>query len=118
MDATPAVAQVPTTETFFAGVPEIIPSDSTDEPTDGYAFRRFRYITAIVTFSSNIDRAYKLYFDTGYTISLINRRFLYRICPNIQISKMQTPITVKGIGNRRHQADEYVKLKIYLPDDK
>ena len=118
LDATPAVAQVPTTETFFAGVPEIIPSDSTDEPTDGYAFRGFRYVTAMVTFSSNMDRAYELCFDTGCTMSLIDRRFLHRICPDMQISKMQTPMTVKGIGNRRHQADEYVKLKMYLPDDK
>ena len=58
-------------------------------PVEGYAFRGFHYITAMVQLFF-LGSLFDLCFDTGCTMSLIDR--------NAEIKKMSTPMTVKGIG--------------------
>jgi len=53
--------------------------------------------------------------NTGYSVSLIDRQFLLRNLPKVQIHKMATLINVRGIGANKHQTNEYVILLIYLP---
>ena len=94
--------------------PNIIHSASTDPPVEGYAFRGHRFVTALVMFFL-ADRGYELCFDTGCTMSLIDRKFLLETHPGISIKKMVTPMTLRGLGTNTHNASEYIKIKMYLP---
>ena len=91
----------------------IVYSLSTNKPVNRYAFRGYHYITAIIAFAL-LGILYNLCFNIGYTISLINRAFLRHIMPNVKIKQMLILIIVKGIGNRKHNASKYIRLKIYL----
>ena len=51
-------------------------------------------------------------------MSLIDRKFLLENHPDAEIKKISTPMTVKGIGSKRHKASEYVRIKMYLPGKK
>ena len=100
---------VPSTST-----PEVIRSASTDTPVEGYAFRGFHYVTAMVQLFF-LGLLFDLCFDTGCTMSLIDRKFLRDNHPTAEVKKMPTPMTVKGIGTKKHNASEYVKIRMYLP---
>ena len=94
--------------------PEVITSMSTNTPREGYAFRSFHYVTAMIQlFLSGM--LFDLCFDTGCTMSLIDRKFLRDNHPAAEIKKMPTPMTVKGIGSKKHEASEYARIKMYLP---
>ena len=80
---------------------------------EGYAFRGYYYVTAIVMLAPT-GPAYGLYFDTEYTISLINRGFLLNSLPDTDIKRILSFITVKGIGSRRYKASEFIEIKLYL----
>ena len=97
---------------FYAS--DVIELDTVDILQEGYAFRGHRFVTAIVMFVL-AGQIYELCFDTGCTMSLIDRKFLMEVCPKIVIKKTPTPITVKGIGANTHNAREYVRLKMYIP---
>ena len=56
---------------------------------------------------------FNLYFDTSYIISLINRKFL-RNNYSIKIKKISTLIIIKGIRSEKHEASEYIRIKLYL----
>ena len=46
-------------------------------------------------------------------MSLIDRKFVHE--NDIPIKKMPTMMNVKGIGDRKHDASEYVRIKLYFP---
>ena len=94
---------------------KIVYSISTDRPITGYAFRGFHYVTAMIQFFL-LGILYDLCFDTRCIMSLIDRAFLREVYPDAEIKRMSTLMTVKGIGSRKHNASEYVKLKMYLSD--
>ena len=95
---------------------EVIISNSTDTQKEGYIFRNHRFITTLIIFFLARNR-YKLYFNTGYTISLIDRQFLHKIHPKIEIKKMPLPIIVRGLGTTTYNTSEYIRLKFYLPGE-
>ena len=94
--------------------PVVIKSRSTDKPIAGYAFRGYRYVVAEAKFSANGSLA-DICFDTGCVMSLVDRQFLREQVPDVEIRKMPTPMTVRGIGSKRHEASEFVSLEMYLP---
>ena len=110
--ASPAPVSAPVAKS--ATSEHVILSTSTDSPVQGYAFRGFHYVTAVVQLFL-LGLLFDLCFDTGCTMSLIDRKFLRENLPDAEIKKMPTPMTVRGIGNRKHSASEYVKIKMYLP---
>jgi len=57
---------------------------------------------------------YNLYFDTSCIISLINREFLKTNCPNVEVRRIVTPITIRGISEEKYKASEYIKVNLYL----
>ena len=61
---------------------------------------------------TKIDSRYKLYIDLDYTISLINRKFVLN--NNISIKKISTIINIKDINNKKHNASEYIYLKLFF----
>ena len=89
----------------------IIKSVANDSPAEGYAFRGYRYATAFAALTQT-GRRHKLCLDSGCTMSLIDRKFV--LDNNIPIKKMPTVMNVKGIGDRKHDASEYVRIKLHF----
>ena len=54
-------------------------------------------------------------------MSLIDRNFLLKLMGAglvIDVKKMPTPMTVRGLGTNQHDASEFVRISIYLPGTK
>ena len=91
----------------------IIRSDATDVCVEGYSFRGYHYVTVPVSLSEG-GLEHDLCADTGATASLIDREFLRAEYPEAAITRMPTPMTVKGIGESKHDASEYAKVRMFL----
>ena len=64
-------------------------------------------------------KLYEYCFDTGYTISLIDRAFLNQIIAEggIQIEiKKTSSIKVRGLGTKEHNISKYAIIPIYVPN--
>jgi len=57
---------------------------------------------------------YNLYFNTSYIISLINQEFLKANYPNIEVRKIVTLITIRGISKKKYKASKYINVNLYL----
>ena len=89
----------------------VIKSSASDVVVDGYGFRGYRYATAFAALSPTGDK-YKLYLDSGCTISLIDKKFILN--HGIPVRKIPTPMNIRGIGDRRHNASEYIKISLFF----
>lgn len=99
---------------------DIIESDATniiDEP--GCGFRNWHYMTVFFQFNTNPSVMESFTkpacLDTGCTMSLVDRDFLRKHLPDTVIQKTASKITVRGIGSRTHECQNYVRLSLYLP---
>ena len=90
-------------------------SDTAPTKEGGLGFRQWHYITASAKLSPTADLA-SICLNSGCTMTLVNRAFLLKHCPNAQILRIVSPLTVRGIGNERHRTSEYINLNIYFPD--
>ena len=111
----PETSEAPQAERFPA-CPEVVPSNATDVYEEGYTFRGHRFVTAVVMFFL-AGLGYELCFNTGCTMSLVDREYLLKTVPGISIKKMASPMTVRGFGTNTHDASEFVCLKSYLPSE-
>lgn len=97
---------------------QIIESTATDKPIPGRAFRGYRYATVKVSLIYQ-GTLYESCFDTGCTMSLIDRTFLDQIIKEeglgIEI-KRTSPIKVRGLGTREHDVCEYAVIPMYVPN--
>ena len=89
-------------------------SDATPTKEGGLGFRQWHYVTASAKLSPTADLA-SICLDSGCTITLVDRAFLFKHYPNAQILRIVLPLTVRGIGNERHRTSEYINLDIYFP---
>ena len=72
---------------------------STAEPTIStlnYVFRKYIYTKFSATIGTS---SVKNYIDSGYPISIIDRKVLLDAYPNIRIRQIFVFISVRGIGN-------------------
>ena len=53
--------------------------------------------------------------DTGCSVTLMDRAFLTRTHPGLEIRTMASPITVRGLGSNTHQTSEYVVTPLCFP---
>ena len=81
----------------------------------GYAFRGRRYAQVLLKLGSPQNEAKTVCVDTGCGMSLIDRKFLKEFAPTASISIMPTPMTVRGIGDKQHNANQFATLDFYLP---
>ena len=93
------------------GRARVIKSSASDIVVDGYRFRSYRYAIALTALTPTGDK-YKLYLDSGCTISLIDKKFILNY--SIPIQKMPTPINIRGIGDRRYNTSEYIKISLFF----
>ena len=112
-------AQVVTTEAQ-SGTPKVIESSSKASATPGYAFRGYHYARAQLKSSPDAAEAMPGCLDTGAGITLLDRLQRTKHFPDSEISKMSSPIRVRGLGNTMHTTDEFVTVTTYsegeLPD--
>lgn len=99
--------------------PRVIPSQAMPSPSLGLGFRSWHYATVYASLQL-YAKSDAWCIDSGCTMSLIDREYLKLHLPNYLVSQSSQPITVRGIGDRRHPCSEYVTLKIYVAgkDDK
>ena len=95
----------------------VIKSDSPSASYTGYTFRNFHYAMALAKLAIHCTLEH-ICLDTGCSVSLVDRQFLMKNLPDVEMFRMKSPISVRGIGANKHQTDEYVVLPIYLPGKK
>lgn len=97
---------------------QVIESTATDKPIPGRAFRGYRYATVKVSLIYQ-GTTYEFCFDTGCTMSLIDRAFLDQVIKEgglkVEI-KRTSPIKVRGLGTREHDVCEYAIIPMYVPN--
>lgn len=99
---------------------KVIESSSKDSgSTPGYAFRGFHY--AITNLKPTPEsEAMPSCADSGAGITLLDRTQCQKFFPSTKISKMASPIRVRGLGSAMHSTDEFVTVTTYadgeLPD--
>ena len=64
---------------------------------------------------TTLDLSVIIYVNLGYTISLINRKFLKKILLHIIIKKIKVSINVRDIGAVRYVIDKYYLINLYIP---
>ena len=95
--------------------PRIIKSQASGaELGNGFAFRNWTYAMIAAKLDPEKDEE-EVCADTGCGVSLIDREWLGEQCPNGSISKMASPLRVRGVGSSHHETAEFVTQHIYLP---
>ena len=63
-------------------------------------FRRYKYTTTKVKYSSDPEVLKdNKYFDTGTSITLGDRAYIYKASIDLEVKKLATPILVRGLKN-------------------
>ena len=106
--------------TTHASSYQIIESTAKDQLTPNRAFRGYRFATVNISLTYQ-DQLYKYCFDTDCTISLIDQAFFNQILKKandkLQIDiKRTSPIRIRDLGTKKHNACEYTIIPIYIPD--
>ena len=95
--------------------PKIVNSQASGaELGNGFAFRNWTYAMIAAKLSpENVEE--DVCADTGCGVSLIDREWHKQQSPASPISKMATPLRVRGVGSSHHETSEYITQRIYLP---
>jgi hypothetical protein len=104
-------------EVYVANPTNLTLIESTANPTHtpGYAFRSWQYAAAQTSLTARgIIITETICLDTGCTMTLIDKEFLLRQDPDVDIHKRQTEITVRGFGSSRYRVSEYVTVALHL----
>ena len=96
-------------------VSKVVHSNVTNVTIKEYVFRKHRFVIVLIMFIL-IKQSYELCFDTGCIINFIDQKFLLEVFLNIVIKKISTLIIMRDININMHNANEYVKLQMYLSD--
>ena len=51
-------------------------------------------------------------------MTLIDRDFLKEVAPNVVMTKMASPVSVKGVRPRKHSLVDYATINLYFPANK
>ena len=82
--------------------------------TPRHLLRLYHYLRAVVKLSHDAI-AELVCWDTGCSVTLIDRAFLKEQLPKHTILRKDSPLVVRGIGSSHHSTTEYVNLDIYVP---
>lgn len=97
------------------GIPRVVESTaSTSEQGSGFGFRSWNYAMAKVRLTKT-GTDDNVCLDTGCGVTLIDRLWLANLLPNARISKMASPLRVRGVGSSQHETSEYLVTPCYFP---
>lgn len=91
----------------------IVQSSAPPDKGDGYGFRNWKYATIRATIAY-LGAMEDLCLDTGYTMSLVDRKWLHALKPDAVIRRTTNSVTVRGIGDRQHSSSDYATLDLYV----
>ena len=89
-------------------------SDSSQEVGTGHAFRGYHYAMGAAKVTKH-GSTKLLCFDTGCSITLVDRAWLLQALPDLEIRQMSKAITVRGLGSNKHQTSAYTIFPLLLP---
>lgn len=94
------------------GPQEIVKStaNSSKEIGSGHAFRGYHYAMGAAKVTED-----ELCFDTGCSITLVDRAWLKQVLLDKEVRRMASPIMVRGLGSNKHQTSEYAIFPLLLP---
>ena len=103
----------------FAQATEIIKSSASDNSAVNarvpqHILRLYHYLRAKIKLSPRAI-AELVCWDTGCSVTLIDRAFLKSQLPKHTILRKASPLVVRGIGSNKHTTAEYVNLEIHIP---
>lgn len=98
----------------LAGNTPVIISQARPDCSKGLAFLSWHYATFAARLEEN-GAEHDLCGDTGCIMSLVDRKFLQKNLPGLQILQSNAEITVRGIGAYTHLCSEYTIVTIYVP---
>ena len=93
---------------------DVVRSTAPAEANPGYGFRNWHYIEFSLQLSRNSPLS-TICYDTGCTMSLVNKVFLKEQCPDVQIQTLSDAINVRGVGDTMHQCTDFAVLDFYVP---
>lgn len=92
----------------------IIDSTKQDQNHYGFAFRSYRYATVKASLAADSPTD-EFCVDSGTSMSLIDKGYLKAKCPQVEIKRMVSPSSVRGIGTQLHDTSSYAVLDFYVP---
>ena len=103
----------------------IIYSDAVTDCSEGLGFRSWHYATVdgsvaavrndgTVVEGEGEVKPEKITPDSGCTMSVIDRKFLFTQAPEAQVKTMPQPVRVRGIGDAMLDSSEYVNLQLSM----
>lgn len=95
-------------------ISNVIRSTTPAEANPGYGFRNWHYMEFSLQMSRNSPLSIVCY-DTGCTMSLIDKAFLYKQCPDVKVQTLSDAINVRGVGDATHQCNTFAVLDFYIP---
>ena len=103
--------------TSLPAIPELIESSVQPDASSlpGLDFRRWKYATCGVSWSqaTNAPKT-DVCLNSGCPVTLIDRTYLLRQCPNTELKRLATPIPVRGMGNKIIKTSDYIIIPIYI----
>lgn len=100
-------------------IPVVRSSASLQGTGFGFAFRGWSYATTMVALQpaeilNNPDASWSCCLDMGCGVTLVDRTWVLQKFPNVKLSKMSTPLKVKGIGSSRHESDGFALTALFF----
>lgn len=62
----------------------------------------------------NPDTSSSCCLNTGCGVTLVDRTWLLQKLPNVKLSKMSTPLKVRGIRSSRHESNEFALTALFF----
>ena len=87
---------------------------STKDIGTGFGFRGYNYAMVKVRLTPESEDE-DICLDSGCGASLIDRAWLKASLPNETVSKMASPLRVRGVGPLGQESHDYVAIPCYLP---
>ena len=56
-----------------------------------------------------------VYLDTGCGVSLIDRIWAKSELPNLKVSKIVSPLRVRGVRATKHKTSDFITVLVYFP---
>lgn len=105
----------PESHSTSVGTPRVVESmASASEQGSGFGFRSWNYAMAKVRLTET-GADDNVCLDTGCGVTLIDRLWLANLLPKVKISKMASPLRVRGVGSSQHETSEYLVTPCYFP---
>ena len=86
---------------------------STSFHEQNYVFRGFRYATCELRVG---NQTHEICINNENPVSLINRKFLFKIEPETKLARIASPLPIRKIGGKIVESSEMTHIKLIFED--